>query len=306
MPISSARLRESLVAYAWSAWSALGVAGWNTRSFAACIDIDALVLLTGRLGDADARLRDESIDWCVSNLAFVSRSRLAHLLGEDAAQGGWASYAATLQSATKQRWPGAGSAFEWKPSHKSRTPERAEGATLALRCRALFGATARGEIVRILLVGESDRALDARELALEAAYTKRSISEALDSLRIAGIVAPTTVGNSHRYHFQRRAEVEALLGPLPRIRTSQRAFCRVLWAVLSAHEATAAASDRVRAVEGARLASELSADIRVVDARAPFLADGAPTLDDLLAWAIAQVDGFQREPLEMRTGPRIK
>lgn len=294
MKNSTSSLRDQLADYAWRAWSALGVAGWNRDACAACIDIDALVLLTGRLGDTDPRLRDESIDWCVSNLALVSRSRLAHLLGKDSAQGGFAEYAATLQRATKQRWPGAGTAFEWTPSHKSRTPTSAEGATLALRCRALFGATARSEIVRILIMQESDRPLDARELALEAAYTKRSVSEALDSLRIAGIVAQTRVGNSHRYHFQRRAVVESLLGPLPRVRTSQRAFCRVLWAVLHTHVATASAPDRVQHVEGARLAAELAADIRVVDSNAPVLADAAPTLDDLLAWAVAEMEGFWR------------
>ena len=50
MSTSSALLREHLVEYAWRAWSCLGVAGWKHGSFAACVDIDALVLLTTMTG----------------------------------------------------------------------------------------------------------------------------------------------------------------------------------------------------------------------------------------------------------------
>ncbi len=72
--------KDLLVDYAWSAWSALGVSGWNAETFAACVDIEALIVLTGCLGDADPRLHDESIDWCVANAAWISRSRLAHVV----------------------------------------------------------------------------------------------------------------------------------------------------------------------------------------------------------------------------------
>ena len=290
MATSSHELRARLVDYAWSAWSCLGVAGWSKSSFAGCIDIDALVLMTGRLGDTDARLRDESIDWCVSNIALVARSRLAHLLRGDETNPSWAAYAATLQSATKQRWPGAGTAFDWTASRKSRVPDRADGSTLALRCRALLGATARGEVVRILLLEEGNRALDARDLAVEAAYTKRSISEALENLRIAGLVVATSAGNSLRFHFQRRVEIEALLGPLPEIRTSQRAFCRVLWAILRASEEAADTSARIRLVEGARLVRELEPEMRRIDPDAVVLGGEPPSLDVLLDWCIATFD----------------
>lgn len=109
----SDELRARIVDYAWRAWSCLGVAGWPEDAFPSCIDIDALILLTGRLGDAEARLRDESIDWCVSNIAFVSRSRIEHLRKDAVSGTAWAGYAGTLQKATKQRWPGAGAPFKW-------------------------------------------------------------------------------------------------------------------------------------------------------------------------------------------------
>jgi hypothetical protein len=53
MPISRSFTTELAIDYAWSAWSALGVSGWSAARFAACVDIEALVLLTGCLGDAD-------------------------------------------------------------------------------------------------------------------------------------------------------------------------------------------------------------------------------------------------------------
>ncbi|MDZ4774202.1 MAG: hypothetical protein SGI72_13815 [Planctomycetota bacterium] len=294
---SSEQLRERLVNCAWSAWSALGVAGWNANSFAGCIDIDALVLLTGRLGDTDARMRDESIDWCVSNLALVSRSRLAHLLNVGQTEPGWSMYAATLQRATKQRWPGSSTPFEWSASHKSRTRERSGCATLALRCRALFGATARSEIVRILLLQEHDAALDARNLAVEAAYTKRSISDALDNLRIAGLVESTTVGNSHRYRFERPTEVEALLGPLPSVRSSQRALTRAAWAILRASEESATAPERVRRVEAARVAAALASEIWSMESRPDVLDGDEPSFEELVGWCSGALDRVCPSPV---------
>lgn len=284
------KLRARVVDYAWSAWSYLGVAGWNASPFAACIDIDALVLLTGRLGDADARLRDESLDWCASNIAFVSRSRIEHLRKDDVAGPAWAAYAGTLQRVTKQRWPGAGAPFEWRASGKSRLAQRSEGATLGLRCRALFGATARSEVLRILLLEGEARAFDARDLAAEAAYTKRSIGEALESLAAAGIVRSTAVGNSLRFQLARRAELEALLAPLPSVRTSQRAFCRLVAAVLETCEAAQSASERVRQVESARLARTLAAEVQRIDPRSTLLSSKSLDVDEWLVWSLEQCE----------------
>ncbi len=282
------QLRARVVDYAWSAWSCLGVAGWSASPFPACIDIDALVLFTGRLGDADARLRDESLDWCAANIAFVSRSRIEHLRKDGVTGKAWEAYAGTLQRATKQRWPGAGEPFEWRASGKSRLAQRNDGATLGLRCRALFGATARSEVLRIMLLEDEARVFDARDLAAEAAYTKRSISDALASLATAGVMRSTAFGNSLRYQLARRTELEALLAPLPSVRTSQRALCRVMASVLETCEATLSASSRVRQVESARLARTLAAEVHSLSPRSSLLSSQPPTLDEWLAWGLEQ------------------
>ena len=281
-------LRARLVDYSWRAWSCLGVAGWPESGFPTCIDIDAMVLLTGRLGDLDARLRDESIDWCVTNIAFVSRSRIDHLRKDGISGTAWAGYAGTIQKATKQRWPGAAEPFDWRASSKSRLAQRHDGATLGLRCRALFGATARSEVLRILLVEDETRTLDAREISVEAAYTKRSISDALVSLASAGVVRATAVGNALQFRLTRRAELEALLAPLPIRRTSQRAFCRVMAAILESRDAIRSASDRLAKIESARLTRTISADVQCIDPRSNPLSSNTPSLDAWVAWAIDQ------------------
>jgi len=66
--------------YAWAAWSAIGVPGWHPDRFRACVDPEALLLLTAALGDRDPRLREGAVAWCASNLDLVSRSRLGGLL----------------------------------------------------------------------------------------------------------------------------------------------------------------------------------------------------------------------------------
>lgn len=289
MTRSSVDLREMLVTYAWEAWSELGVAGWRARTFRACIDIDALVLLTGRLGDADARLRDESIGWCASNLTLVSRSRLAHLLRHDPAVPSWSAYAATLQAVTKQSWPGAGVPFACAGTRESRLPTQARASTLALRCRSLFGATVRGELVRILLMTPGEPALDARTFVTEAGFTKRSISDGLEHLRAAGLLEITTSGNSNQYRLVRRRELESLLGPLPAVSTSQRALCRVAWAVAHAVESSAGVSDRLRDIESARLERELGPDLVGLDTTRGANRD-LSTLDALTALTVSALE----------------
>lgn len=290
MATSSRRATERVVDYAWSAWSALGVSGWSSGSFAACVDIEALVFLTGCLGDADPRLRDESIDWCVSNVSWVSRSRLAHIVRDGKPNTSWSAYSGTLQRETKLSWPDSGEPFVWRASGKSRLPDLTRGAALALRCRGLLGTTARSELVRMLLLEEAGRAFDVRDLASEIRYTKRGVAEALEGLTLAGVVKATTVGNTGRYALSRRHELSALLGPLPRNRSSQRALCRIAGVTILAVEELSSASERVARVEGARILSELEHEIRRVDPHVELPTRDGSALEFLQTWTAAQCD----------------
>src|SRR5438477_21516 len=61
--ISSDAIHEELVALAWSLWSELGTSAWGHAHARWFVDPEPLVLFTGWLGDADARLRDAAEAW---------------------------------------------------------------------------------------------------------------------------------------------------------------------------------------------------------------------------------------------------
>lgn len=288
MATSSKFGKTRLLDYAWSAWAALGLSSWSAAEFAASVDIESLLLLTGSFADEDARLRDESIDWCASNLGLVSRSRLAHLVRGVSRGEAWPTYAATLQAATKQSWPGAGEPVDWSPTRKSKLPERSAGAALALRCRGLMGTTARSEIVRVLLLDESGRPWEIRDLVTEVGYTKRGVAEAVEGLRLAGVVKSIMLGNARAYSLARPEEMVALLGPLPRVRTSQRAVIRVLIETVRATEQLANSSARVRVVEEARVLRELEPELHRVDPRVTI--PGSDRLDFVRGWCALRCD----------------
>src|SRR5580700_10337414 len=65
---------------AWSLWAELGVSGWRRHHENVAIDLVPLIIATASLGQMDARLLEESLDWCVANTRFVSSVRLRNLL----------------------------------------------------------------------------------------------------------------------------------------------------------------------------------------------------------------------------------
>lgn len=75
MPRSGSALQRALLDRAWIQWIALGVDAVG-ESDDAVVDPEALIALTAELGDADARLRDVSTDWCVAYGSYVNGARL--------------------------------------------------------------------------------------------------------------------------------------------------------------------------------------------------------------------------------------
>src|SRR5690242_10378267 len=74
-----ANLNDICLDLAWSHWTALGVRG-VLHGLQDGVDIEALLLFTATLRDADPRLYDEVIDWCVLyGRDCVSISRLRRL-----------------------------------------------------------------------------------------------------------------------------------------------------------------------------------------------------------------------------------
>ncbi|WP_145061257.1 hypothetical protein [Engelhardtia mirabilis] len=268
--------------YAWSAWASLGVPGWDRGTFAACVDVEALILFTATIDGLDPRLRQEALSWCVSNIDLISRSRIGGLLrNEGASQDGrWQGFASTLSALTKRPWPqaaGPAERIEVRPVGVRADDPQA----LALRTRGLMGATSRSEIVRALLLNEPGARVGMRELLEETGFTRKSASDALGGLELAGVVRSSRVGNAARFELRGRASLDDLLGPLPRVRESQRLLLRVTCALLRAAQDLQNASERVAHVESVRVASEIE---KVIQAARPGRAADTDSLESIVTW----------------------
>src|SRR3972149_3272344 len=102
---SASPLEEALLNRAWSQWVALGVDAVGERD-EGVVDPEALIALTAELGDADARLRDVSTDWCVAFGRYVNGARLRGVVAElGTPPDAIGEYVATVASAGGPRWP---------------------------------------------------------------------------------------------------------------------------------------------------------------------------------------------------------
>ena len=75
-----ARLARYQNALMWGAWVEVGVSGWQRTHDTWAVDPEPLIIATAALGDADPRLRDEALDWCIHYGRYVSKVRLRNLL----------------------------------------------------------------------------------------------------------------------------------------------------------------------------------------------------------------------------------
>lgn len=201
---------------AWSLWAELSVSGWTRRHTSSAVDLEALIIHTSWLGQFDRRLLNESVDWCVSNSRLVSGVRLKNLLrrATDEVKVSFADYSATVKVHERVPWPGQGTPWKMVPSGKSGVVDLDRPAVIQLKLRAMFGVSARAEVLKLLL-SAPDRSWTAAELATLAAYGKDNITGALNLLSLAGLVSEERVGNGFRYSLQRHAQMSALLGELP-------------------------------------------------------------------------------------------
>jgi hypothetical protein len=257
MKRSKTAATDRVLSVLWSAWSELGVAGWRSRVFPRTIDPEALVLWTGCMGDEDARLRDEALDWCIRHSSLISRSRLQRMLKLWPVNEAWGSFAGTLGSQTGQRWPGASKPQRFTASRKSELLVDQRPALAAIRLRCLFGTTARAELLRILLAASPSRRWSISELATEACYTKGNVAEALESLRLGGVLEATTEGNAFRFRLLRRSALENLAGPSTESDASFLWPALIGWRITAHDRELSKASAIVRQVENAKFLAEL-------------------------------------------------
>lgn len=295
--------REDLLPYlqqlAWGAWIELGVPGWGRSHRHWYVDPEALLLLTASAGHDEARLWRESLAWVAGSWPLLSRARLRQLLRTWPWRDGWSRYASELASVTGRTWPQARAGGERLPKGKSGLDLEAPGA-LGLRLRAFLGVGARSEILRILLLRGPEVAVSARDLAEEAGYTKRNLTEALHWLARSGALDAERRGQTIHYALRYRAQFEEIFGPLPGTPRSFLALTRALVRIAHAFGELAEAPPGVRSSEARQVMAAAEPDLRRAAIPFPRPPAGRDAWASYWAWArhVLEASAAGRHPAE--------
>ncbi len=286
MPTSSEQLEDALLDLAWSQWTELGVRGVVGRHPASSIDPEALIVLTAGLAERDPRLRDESLDWCVTHHRYLSRSRLRNVLRRlpMSYRTAYDRYAATLSAAGVRGWPAEAEPWPFEATSKSTLADLSRPALARIRLRAIFGVSARAEILHVL-AWQSSAWTSSAELAELAGYTKRNVDEELDSLVRGGLVEVGLVGNRRTVRLADLASFEALVGHPPDATPDWVTVMAVMTDLNILFQASDVADPRVQDVEASRLIAALSKQTGMT-ALPPLPAGGPSAWDHLLRWAL--------------------
>jgi DNA-binding transcriptional ArsR family regulator len=213
MPGSTSALQSALLNRAWIQWIALGVDAVGERDDAV-VDPEALIALTAELGDADARLRDVSTDWCVAYGRYVNGSRLKQVTRElGTPPEAIGEYVATVAAAGGPSWP---MATQPRPDYARRGKARLDSALaparLRIRLRAAFGVNARADVLAALLAAPRF-GLSVADLARQTRFTKPNVAFAVDALVVAGLLEARAVGNERRVALTRKGDILPDLQP---------------------------------------------------------------------------------------------
>ncbi len=221
MPTYSEEMRELVLGTLWSLWTELGLSGWERHHQDVAVDLEALIVATARLARLDARLTEEALDWCVTNGRLASAVRLKHLAGaaDSTTRRALGTFAATVNANSRLNWPGATTPRTFAATGRSAAPQLERPALIQLRLRALWGVSARAEVLRVMLA-EGHRFLGISEVAALAAFGKDAVAEALENLQRGGLLAEAGARNLRVFRLSRRDDLVALVGTEPDWRQS--------------------------------------------------------------------------------------
>jgi hypothetical protein len=213
---SSQSITASLVGLAWSLWTEVGVSGWTRRHEGWGVDLESLIVLTAALGDTDPRLRDESTDWCIQFGRFVSAIRLRALvrLLDPASRAAFDEYAGTVKAHAPVNWHASAPPRPYQPTGRSRLERLDRPSLFAMRLRAIFGTSARAEVVRVLTT-EPQRVCTTAEMAEDAGFTRRAIEQELEGLVLSGVVGRSSAHGRRLYRIARPDVLLPFLGSRP-------------------------------------------------------------------------------------------
>ncbi len=245
---------------AWSQWAELGVESALTHHEWRAIDLEPLIVFTASL--MDTRLRDATIDWCISNARFASTFRLRHFARQASPkmQTAFGRYAATVTAYARVPWPGHGDPYSLvRRDRRAAAPDLRRPALIQLRLRALVGVSARAEILKLLLASP-DSQRSASTIAEAAGYGKGSVVQALDMLTLAGFAIAQPSANRIVYRLAKPSELARALQWLPSVFPDWWAIFRICGALLEyAHTASGPPAGRIAAARG--VLSRIDGDI---------------------------------------------
>lgn len=210
----------------WSHWRSMGVPA-ACKPAERLIDPEALIVYTALFTDAfgDDRLRDGAISWCIDHHSLVASARIKKLHARASVGNPDAFLALAHQVGAHVKrlpWPAADSAPSWTPSTRVRLPQLDHDVfLLRLRCRALFGANARGEAIAYLACTGDWATLAAIEH--HTCFSRTQIDEAATGLVQAGAMQRGSVSNSTRYSLSSQLRMQ-LSTPIVEHRIGNREF----------------------------------------------------------------------------------
>lgn len=239
---------DRLLSILWRQWTALGVAGAGNPEEMRVVDPEPLLLLTLTVGRYDARLFDEVLDWLTVNGDFINVQRLKNVAGQFGFQAvpQLAAVSEFLGPKSKSvlKWKKASTLYVKRPDQPLfclrdggavplkgpvspefsvhgllRNPVELRGysrafpvtgmASLLLRLRALFGISARCELLCIL---GANAEVHPSEVARQTGYFARTVQNAMQEMARSGVVEVRNA-NRQKMYWLKPGTLDVLLRP---------------------------------------------------------------------------------------------
>lgn len=233
---------DAMLDLVWSQWTTMGVSGNAPIAGKWIIDPEALVIFTCRIGRYDPRVFDAMLEWLGVHERFLNVQRLKTLNAQEALFGGhllaaiaqllmkpasrskWARVADLVPGGevrqeplfylkdgrphphpnqsdpafskagfSRQKYQGRNAVMQFRPDHP---------ANLILKLRALFGVSARCEIIAFLAAQTEG---NPTETASAIGYSQKAVYNAMTELYQSGTVTKRVKGRETLYSLREKA-----------------------------------------------------------------------------------------------------